>query len=237
MKSIILLTLTLLISSFIFSQKAEITYVASTSYVVDLSKNDTQNVDVEQSVSDIEYKLYINKNKSYYKKEESLRVDGSSINMTSVLGGSGIYYYNLTTTKNLLEKSGRLGDFLIEFEKINWVLTNETKKIGNYTCLKATAIVLRKRMDRYTERKIIAWYTPEIALNFGPKNYNGLPGLILSLQEGKLYLVAKIVVLNPKEDIVIPVPNKDFERITFKEHEKLLSKKFDEFRKKRKKNR
>lgn len=229
----IIFTLITLTSLFVFSQKAKITYIVSTSnYLENLKKSNspTKHLDAVQNASDIEYSLYINKNKSYYKKEESLEIENNSINITSVLGGRGVYYYDLKTKKNLHEKNTRLGDFLIEYEKLNWELTNETKKIDKYTCLKATTTIVRKKLNGYLEKKIIAWYTPEIALSFGPKNYNGLPGLILTLQEGtKLSLVAKTIDLNPEKDIIITEPTKHSERITYKEYEEIISKRFTNF--------
>jgi len=235
MKNIII-SLIFLTSSFIFSQKAKVTYIASTSNYMEglkTKKNHTKYLDDINNSSDVECNLYINKNKAYYKKEESLKVDGSSINMTSVLAGIGIYYYDLKIGSSLTEIEG----FLVEHKKINWKLTNETRKIGEYTCLKATTIVIRKYRDGYREKKIIAWYTPEIALNFGPKFYYGLPGLILSLQEGnEIYFIVKTIDLNPKEDIIIPEPPKDLERITFEEYGKIISKRFADFRRKKRKN-
>lgn len=50
----------------------------------------------------------------------------------------------------------------------------ETKKIGKYTCKKATATF------RGTE--IEAYYTSEIPVSIGPYKFNGLPGLILELK-------------------------------------------------------
>ena len=237
MKNIIII-LIFLVGYFAFSQKAKITYIASTSnYTEDLKKDKKLNILVDTNTfsSDIEFELFINNNKSYYKKQESLEVESKSINLTTVFAGKGIFYYDIKNKKILNKKSNKLGAFLIEHEKINWKLINETKKIGKYTCLKATASVLRKHLNDYNERKIIAWYTPEISLSFGPKYFNGLPGLILSLQEGdKLYLVAKTIYLNPKEEIIIPELPKDFEKITLKEYEKRGSKRFEDFRKKRK---
>lgn len=55
--------------------------------------------------------------------------------------------------------------------KISWIISKETKKIGNFTCLKATGL--------FRGRKYTAWYTPEIAVPYGPWKLNGLPGLIL----------------------------------------------------------
>ncbi|WP_300352892.1 GLPGLI family protein [Chryseobacterium sp.] len=62
-------------------------------------------------------------------------------------------------------------------DNLNWKITNETKKIGNYRCQKATL--------RYKGRNWIAWFTDEIQLNFGPYLFEGLPGAILYLEDTK----------------------------------------------------
>ena len=55
--------------------------------------------------------------------------------------------------------------------KISWAISKETKKIGNFNCLKATG--------SFRGRKYTAWYAPAIAVPYGPWKLNGLPGLIL----------------------------------------------------------
>ena len=55
--------------------------------------------------------------------------------------------------------------------KINWKVENDSKKIGMFTCKKATA--------KFRGRDYTAWFTYEIPLPFGPWKLNGLPGMIL----------------------------------------------------------
>jgi len=54
--------------------------------------------------------------------------------------------------------------------KINWEISSETKKIGNFTCTKATA--------NFRGRDYTAWFTTDIPLPYGPWKLMGLPGLI-----------------------------------------------------------
>jgi GLPGLI family protein len=60
---------------------------------------------------------------------------------------------------------------------LSWKIENETKKIGNYVCQKASLF--------YCGRNWEAWFTKEVPINAGPYIFNGLPGLILSLKDSK----------------------------------------------------
>ncbi len=58
-----------------------------------------------------------------------------------------------------------------EWVKPEWTITDETKEILGYECVKA--------VTDYRGRKWIAWFTPEIPVEEGPGKVCGLPGLIL----------------------------------------------------------
>lgn len=61
--------------------------------------------------------------------------------------------------------------------EIKWnIKYKETKKIGKYTCKKATTT--------FRGTNIEAYYTTEIPVSIGPYKFNGLPGLILELKTG-----------------------------------------------------
>ena len=50
-----------------------------------------------------------------------------------------------------------------------------------------------------------AWFAPSLPYSFGPKNYYGLPGLILELTEGSTtYIVTKIELSNKNISVVQP---------------------------------
>lgn len=61
--------------------------------------------------------------------------------------------------------------------QFDWKVENETKKIGNYSCQKAS-------LD-YCNRHWEAWFTTDVPLNVGPYIFDGLPGLILELKDSK----------------------------------------------------
>lgn len=61
-----------------------------------------------------------------------------------------------------------------ELPEITWkIYDNETKKIGDYSVIKATCI--------FRGSEIEAYFCPELPINFGPWKFKGLPGLILEL--------------------------------------------------------
>lgn len=95
----------------------------------------------------------------------------------------------------------------------NWVLTDETKNIGEYLCYKAQKQVGGKN---YT-----AWYTEQIEFPYGPISINGLKGIILELyneDETVNFIFEKFE--NTKEFIEPYIKEYDFEKsITFKEYQ------------------
>lgn len=59
----------------------------------------------------------------------------------------------------------------------NWKLEEDSKKILNYDCKKATL--------EYAGRIYTAWYAKDIPINNGPYKFEGLPGLILEIYDSK----------------------------------------------------
>ncbi|WP_343663222.1 GLPGLI family protein [Chryseobacterium mucoviscidosis] len=83
---------------------------------------------------------------------------------------------------------------------INWKLEKETKQILGYTCNKATT--------EFRGRKFTAWYTKDIPINNGPYIYNGLPGLIMELEDKKEHYHFTAIALD-KKPINIYLRNED----------------------------
>ena len=104
--------------------------------------------------------------------------------------------YRINTTKDTVydffeRYSTKHGDFHYLKEakpEFNWILTNETKKIGNFNCNKATC--------HFRGRDYTAWYTMEIPVPYGPWKFQGLPGLILEVYtpNQEIYFCAKKVL-------------------------------------------
>ncbi|MDG2194946.1 MAG: GLPGLI family protein [Polaribacter sp.] len=204
------------------------------------------------------YVLNFNKTTSTYKEEESLETPGQGQGgrfggfMSSFSGG---LKYKNTKDEEVLEETEFFGKkFLISEESAKpvWVLGSETKKIGNYTCFKATltkkinpssfSSFRRGRSNNNNESKkdsvkvelpkemvVTAWYTPQIPVSQGPAEYWGLPGLILEINAGKTIILCSEIVMNPSEKELIKKPNKG-KRVTREQYDKIVKKKISEMR-------
>ena len=175
------------------------------------------------------FTLDFTKSESMYTEEQELdapKVPSSNGGvMVMVMGGDGssdILYKNILENRTahkteLLGKVFLIKDNLVAYD---WELTGETKNIGNYTCYKAVfekeeeSIEINmidgdvKEEKVLKKRTLVAWYTLEVPISNGPREYGGLPGLILEVKDGDLTIVCSEIVLNPKEVKEIKEPTK-----------------------------
>lgn len=104
-----------------------------------------------------------------------------------------IVVYNNSENSRIMKEA----EFLIrEKIKTDWVLHNETKKIDNYLCLKATTTRTVTNQKGTFIFPVVAWYCPQIPFGYGPKGYGNLPGLILELQERNVVFGAVSISFN-----------------------------------------
>jgi GLPGLI family protein len=135
-----------------------------------------------------------------------------------------------------------------DLEKINWSITDETKNIGDYLCIKAIRNIpvndeeikkYQEDLEIYNkkgtglfkpvepkEREIVAWFTPQIPVGHGPEEFYGLPGLILEVKDQNITYLASKIQLNPKDKVAIKLPNVK-KAISKKEFDKIQKEKFD----------
>lgn len=194
--------------------------------------------------------LTFNASEANYVEEEKLETPGQEggRRMFGFMGDSK-FYKNILENRyvNQREVFGKV--FLIKdtLPKLTWKLESETKKIGNYTCYKASAVKSVDKLDFRSMRPprrpdnskdadttktslldevtmpeeitIVAWYTPEIPVNMGPDEYNGLPGLILEVNADRTTILCSKIILNPshKEDIKEPTKGKEVSQQEFNE--------------------
>ena len=90
---------------------------------------------------------------------------------------------------------------------LEWDITAESKKIDNYLCYKA--VYLDKFVNRIgvdTVIPITAWFAPSLPYSYGPKYFNGLPGLILELQDRETTFLASSISISNIEELKIDFP-------------------------------
>ena len=95
--------------------------------------------------------------------------------------GSRDLYYTYSAIKQVqrvreFSSGGNLGNRMNyvmpeSIEIIQWKIVDETKKIGDYTCQKASGSC--------RGRDYIVWFCNDIPFSFGPWKLSGLPGLIM----------------------------------------------------------
>lgn len=169
-------------------------------------KNDkiSKNPKIKKILEDknsISYELIFKNSESIFQKIKKLQIKSSSL--SSIIASKGIYYTN-SMDRDILHQKESFGElFLISYPYQEWEITQEKKQIGNYECYKA---ICEKQIEgRWGKKqiKIVAWFTHQIPVNFGPKEFSGLPGLILELKDRSITYIASSIQLNIKEKVKI----------------------------------
>lgn len=151
----------------------------------------------KNSVAVIEYNYNVKFGDTYYGKVVLKCVNGKSVSKTLAeiipdekdidLQKPMVYekpmdlYQSIDLTEKQLTMIDRIvaTKYMIteDLPEMNWKLSKEKefKTINQFVCNKATLT--------FRGRSYIAWYTPYIALPFGPWKFYGLPGLILEVYD------------------------------------------------------
>ncbi|WP_432672641.1 GLPGLI family protein [Flavobacterium sp. SM2513] len=220
MKKIIIITLLFLsqisYSQHPFSGVVEYTIEPLESFNASGITND-KNFDLNQKKELVEifskpayFILEFTTNESLYKSKEQIMDSDSNkrakLNFLQTFGGgaSSVYYSDSNLKRSLAQKLSFGEVFLVTYHFPNWEVTTESKKIGEFVCYKA----IKKQKNSNSKATEVVWFTPEIPIQFGPALYNGLPGLVLEVQVGKIRFIASKVKLNTEQIITIEKPTK-----------------------------
>lgn len=99
---------------------------------------------------------------------------------------------------------------LDSYEKLDWEILKESKKILGYNCNLAKT--------KFRGREYFAYFTTELPFSYGPWKINGLPGIVLNVYEKeKIYEYTAVKVIINSEKLSFPDSILDFVDINKKE--------------------
>ena len=178
------------------------------------------------------YILEFNSTESMYKEQEKLEIEegrGGFNWMAQYVGDNIGKLYKNVSDKVTVNETEFMGRFFLLTDSISdqkWKMTGESKKIGKYTCYKATYEKEVKEKvfsfgswnndnsnctpsaSKTRKVEVTAWFTPEIPIATGPSWYGGLPGLILEISDDNTTVLCTKIVMNPTEKSKIKRPKK-----------------------------
>ncbi len=203
MKRNILTLFFLLMCIHVFAQNIECKYTSTTVIPEDVKNIEDANIRnmvINQLSNKKEtFSLKVSNGKYLFEAISNEQNNGTVMQ----IGGSSAIYMDMDTKTSVSQENILDRTFLIKetIKTYDWNITTENKEIINKKCTKAT---LKENPT------IVAWFTSEIPVSFGPMGYYGLPGLILQLETpSKNYIIQEISV--SKENISIKAPDKDKE--------------------------
>ena len=214
----ILLIFSIVFSSAIFAQKntGSVLY----GYKKSLSLGGPYGVDYNASlVFDSEKSIYVYAKDSLEGKHihESLVLNnGDKYLITNKSTNEKGFIHFFDRTKNIAQHRDLGFQYIKEnIPKINWTITNETKTIGKFVCIKAKG--------HFRGREYTAWYTMAIPVPFGPWKLQGLPGLILKAYDThkEVYFYFKSLEYPYSKPTYIKAPDPDWDNkqwISIKEY-------------------
>ena len=196
-------------------------YASRKGYMNDMIKRNTEK----------DYVLEFNSIESTYKEIEKLETEGQGFNwMANYVGENIGKIYKNAQDKISINETEMMGKFFLvteDLENTKWKMSGESKKIGQYTCYKATytkqveekvfsfgswnqtnGTNQPKKPKKMRDVEVVAWFTPEIPVSSGPSWYQGLPGLILEVSDDDTKILCTKIVMNPKEKSKIKRPKK-----------------------------
>lgn len=217
MKKIIIFIL--LLANTAFSQtpiSGKVVYIINELKTLDHPNPDAKDSKIDEAINkeakSHEFELKFNKSYSRFSLIEKVQIEEKNsveliIKKLARSKYTSIFDFFIDKTNNSLIFNYQDGSLVKkEFEILNWELTDESKTIGEYLCFKAIHKKEYTGRDGKPKTKIIvAWYCPAIPFSYGPKEYYGLPGLIIELTEkGTTFYATNIELF--ETDIKIDLP-------------------------------
>jgi GLPGLI family protein len=208
MKNIIMLVF-LFTNSFLFSQSnaGKIVYsihISADEKVLKSEKVGKLYMDMSKNAADQMYVLSFKEGKSSFLKAEKLnaakdKYEETVSKLASVMfTNDDNYYYDFVNRYAIIETNGALVKEAVK--DVNWEITSENKIISGILCYKASIqLEYLARDNKIKSNNIVAWFAPSLPYSYGPKDFYGLPGLIVQLTENKTTYLASTIELNDIE--------------------------------------
>jgi len=182
---------------------------------------------INNQIETLDFVLKVDGKKSIFKINERMVSDNNTALNGAIVSVSGQYSYFKDADIKLKHGDiyGKEMSVLLDKEKYaNWEILKEQKNILGFRCFKA--MTTYKSFDKNEEEievEVYAWFTPEIPFSVGPKDIDGLPGLILEASTNKRFIfVASEIELNP-DDLSVKKPESK-ETISTEAYEKMVKK-------------
>lgn len=165
---------------------------AAMRYIIDLIENHIKILPF------IELELLFTPHESVF-NTSSFMTNDNQLNLKNALGAtntSGIYHNNIKENIYVRQRFELPQTYLViaDFNALEWEIHDETKEILGYTCIKATTNIVESARDFSTT----VWFAPELPFPFGPKEFRGLPGIILAMDYNNHYFYAASIDLDSK---------------------------------------
>lgn len=170
--------------------------------------------DLESKLKQITFDLHYNASISKFSmNNNSLSKEDNNVilDIADMLGREYYSKLNCDTVYTKNEKIKTLKDYTsYTLNRTKWMVTNETKIINGYECIKAIATLEKNYGDGEIIKvyDIVAWFCNKIPYPFGPKSYGGLPGIILELEQPLVIFKAESLdYYNDYVNLTIPTKN------------------------------
>jgi GLPGLI family protein len=168
-----------------------------------------------KDVSKVTYTLQFDENNMKFFANKPSELSNDDYDMTLIMADIVGTTYRKSNSSEVFDERESFGSFknFIATSKLitNWNITNETKIINGYNCIKATTILNIDYGDNEVSKlyPITAWFCPDIKYSYGPRGIGGLPGLILELNQSIVtFYASKIDFVDKKIDISMPTNKK-----------------------------
>lgn len=169
------------------------------------------------------FKLQFNIHESFYSGIPRMANDANPT-LANIIKRQGQPFYTNINTKTHAQQAHRYGkDYIKTWPQgfLNWTIKPGTKTIAGYKCQKAIATYQSNSLKKI---KVTAWFCPALPFQFGPKEFYGLPGLILGLKIFNQYFFAQQVHLKP----ITVTPHLKGEKMNYLEYDRTYKSPWDQ---------